>query len=48
MTPESNNEIDRRKFLVAGLQGASAAWITLNWPAVVAAAEHAAQATKSA
>jgi gluconate 2-dehydrogenase gamma chain len=48
MTPESNNEIDRRKFLVAGLQGASAAWITLNWPALVAAAEHAAQATKSA
>jgi Gluconate 2-dehydrogenase subunit 3 len=48
MTSESHNEFDRRQFLLSGLSGASAAWITLNWPAVVAAAEHAARSSKSA
>jgi gluconate 2-dehydrogenase gamma chain len=48
MPSEPNSEFDRRKFLLSGLQGASAAWITLHWPAVTAAAEHAAQACRAA
>ena len=47
MTSESHNEFDRRRFLRSGLSGVGTAWITLHWPAVVAAAEHAAQATKA-
>jgi hypothetical protein len=43
MASERGNEFDRREFLRSGLQGAGAAWITLNWPAVMEAAEHAAQ-----
>ena len=42
------NEVDRRAFLVAGLSGGSAAWLALNWPAIAAAAEHAAQARQAA
>lgn len=48
MTSEPSNEFDRRKFLLSGLQGAGATWITLHWPAIMAAAEHAAQAGRAA
>ncbi|HXJ92228.1 MAG TPA: gluconate 2-dehydrogenase subunit 3 family protein [Terriglobia bacterium] len=48
MTSEPGNEPDRRRFLLSSLSGAGTAWITLNWPAVMAAAEHAAQAAKAA
>ncbi len=47
MTSKPGNTPDRRRFLLSSVQGASAAWITLNWPAVMAAAEHAAQAAKA-
>lgn len=48
MTSEPGNTTDRRRFLLSSLSGAGAAWMTLNWPAVTAAAEHAAQAAKAA
>ena len=47
MSFESENEFDRREFLSAGLRGGSAAWATLHWPAVMAAAEHAAHARQA-
>src|SRR5215471_11255784 len=42
MASERGNELDRRKFLGTGLQGAGATWIALHWPAVMGAARHAA------
>ena len=48
MTSEPLNTTDRRRFLLSSLSSASTAWMTLNWPAVMAAAEHAAQAAKAA
>jgi gluconate 2-dehydrogenase gamma chain len=38
----AGSEFDRRTFLLAGLQGGSAAWVALHWPAIMEAAEHAA------
>jgi gluconate 2-dehydrogenase gamma chain len=38
----------RREFLSQSLMGISAAWISANWPAMLAAATHAHQAAKSA
>jgi gluconate 2-dehydrogenase gamma chain len=37
----------RRQFLSQGLAGASAAWISANWPALLSAAEHARVQSKS-
>jgi hypothetical protein len=48
VSSESGNEFDRRNFLFSGLRGGGAAWITLHWPAVMAAAEYAARAREAA
>jgi gluconate 2-dehydrogenase gamma chain len=37
----------RREFLVRSLSGVSSAWIALNWPAILAAHEHAHKAANS-
>jgi len=42
MNANSGNDIDRRGFLLAGLRGAGGAWASLHWPAILAAAQHAA------
>jgi gluconate 2-dehydrogenase gamma chain len=42
MNLNSGNDLDRRRFLLTGLRGAGGAWAALHWPAIVAAAEHAA------
>jgi gluconate 2-dehydrogenase gamma chain len=38
----------RRRFLLDSLSGVSAAWVTTHWPAVLAAADHAHAAARSA
>jgi len=38
---------NRRRFLAAGAQGLSAAWIAAHWPAVLSAAKHAHNAAQS-
>jgi gluconate 2-dehydrogenase subunit 3-like protein len=40
--------LSRRRFLLHSLTGASAAWVTSHWPAVLAAADHAHAAARSA
>lgn len=40
-------ELDRRQFLSRSLAAAGATWATANWPAVLAAAEHAHKAAAS-
>ena len=42
MTTNSGNDLNRRRFLWAGLRGAGSAWAVVHWPAIVAAGEHAA------
>ncbi|MGA2987863.1 MAG: gluconate 2-dehydrogenase subunit 3 family protein [Terriglobia bacterium] len=42
MNANSGNDFDRRRFLLAGLRGAGGAWTSLHWPAIMAAAQHAA------
>jgi len=42
MNPNSSNDLDRRRFLLSGLRGAGALWASLHWPAILAAAQHAA------
>ena len=41
------NTFSRRGFLAHGLTGVSAAWLSVHWPAIVAAADHAHQAVQS-
>ena len=43
MNENSDNDLNRRRFLFAGLRGAGGAWASLHWPAILAAAEHAAR-----
>jgi len=43
-----NENLSRRNFLSRGSAAASAVWLSAHWPAIVAAAEHAHQAAKSA
>ena len=43
MDPDSANAYARRGFILAGLCGVGAAWASLHWPAVLTAAQHAAQ-----
>jgi len=43
MSANSSDDFNRRRFLLAGLRGASATWTSLHWPAVLDAADHAAQ-----
>ncbi|HZT23787.1 MAG TPA: gluconate 2-dehydrogenase subunit 3 family protein, partial [Verrucomicrobiae bacterium] len=43
MFPDSN----RRQFLLQSVTGFSAAWISAQWPALVAAAEHARREARS-
>jgi gluconate 2-dehydrogenase gamma chain len=40
--------LSRRRFLLDSLSGVSAAWVTTHWPAVLAAADHAHAAARSA
>lgn len=42
------NELSRRKFLVNAGTSASAAWVSANWPAVLAAGYHAREAVQAA
>src|SRR5208282_29598 len=42
MNENSGNDLNRRRFLLTGLRGAGGAWASLHWPAIMAAAEHAA------
>jgi gluconate 2-dehydrogenase gamma chain len=44
MNSQSSAGLDRRNFLLNGLRGAGAAWVSLHGPAILAAAEHAARA----
>jgi len=48
MKANSGNDLDRRRFLLSGLRGAGGAWASLHWPAIVAAAQHAAHARVAA
>jgi gluconate 2-dehydrogenase gamma chain len=41
------NDLSRRKFLTRAGTGLSAVWLSTHWTAIVSAAEHAHQATKS-
>jgi gluconate 2-dehydrogenase gamma chain len=41
MNTNSSGDLNRRRFLLAGLRGAGGVWASLHWPAVFAAAEHA-------
>jgi len=42
MNNDAAMDINRRRLLLSGLRGAGAAWATLQWPAILAAAQHAA------
>src|SRR2546422_9726220 len=42
------NELSRRAFLSRAGAGLSAAWVSANWPAILAAADHARHAAQSA
>src|ERR1700719_2247270 len=42
------NDLSRRNFLTRAGGAVSAVWLSAHWPALVAAAEHARQAAKSA
>jgi hypothetical protein len=48
MDGKSGEEVDRRRFVLAGLQGAAGAWVSLHWPGIMAAAQHAAQMRQAA
>ena len=39
--------LSRRSFLVSGVTGLSTAWVAANWPAALAAAQHARASTQS-
>lgn len=43
-----DSSLSRRRFLIQGAGGLSAAWVSAHWPALLAAATHAHQAAKSA
>ena len=43
MDANSGNDPNRRRFLLSGLRGVGGAWASLHWPAIMAAAQHAAQ-----
>ena len=43
MNGNSGNDPSRRRFLLSGLRGVGGAWASLHWPAIMAAAQHAAQ-----
>ncbi len=47
MKGNSGNDLNRRRFLSAGIRGASGAWASLHWPAIMAAAQHAAHMRES-
>jgi gluconate 2-dehydrogenase gamma chain len=42
MKTDGDDSLNRRGFLSAGLRGAGGMWASLHWPAVLAAAQHAA------
>jgi gluconate 2-dehydrogenase gamma chain len=43
MNANSGKESNRRRFLLSSLRGVGGVWASLHWPAIMAAAEHAAQ-----
>ena len=43
MNANSNNDLNRRGFLLAAVRGAGGVWSVLHWPAILAAADHAAE-----
>ncbi|PYT82561.1 MAG: hypothetical protein DMG40_06035 [Acidobacteria bacterium] len=43
-----SESVSRRRFLAQGAAGVSAVWVSAHWPALMAAAQHAHQAAKSA
>ena len=47
MNLNCGNDLNRRRFLQAGLRGAGGAWVSLHWPAILAAAEHAMHARQA-
>jgi hypothetical protein len=48
MSANSSDHFNRREFLLSGLQGAGGAWASLHWPAIMAAAQHAASMREAA
>src|SRR5229473_72652 len=48
LRPNTMNELNRRNFLLRAGTGLSAAWVTVNWPALLGAAMHAHKAAKAA
>jgi len=47
MNKNPGHDLNRRRFLLSGLRGAGGAWAALHWPAILAAAEHAAHAREA-
>jgi len=47
MGANSGSDLNRRRFLLSGLRGAGGTWAALHWPAILAAAEHAAHAREA-
>jgi len=47
MNANTGMGLNRRRFLSAGLRGAGGAWASLQWPAIMAAAQHAAHMRES-
>jgi gluconate 2-dehydrogenase gamma chain len=43
MNPNSGGDPNRRRFLLSGLRRVGGAWASLHWPAIAAAAQHAAE-----
>ena len=43
MVFDSRDDFDRREFLFSSLRSAAGVWAGVHWPAITAAAEHAAQ-----
>src|SRR5208283_3541919 len=48
MNANLGNDLNRRRFLLVGLRGAGGAWVSLHWPAILAAAQHAAHMREAA
>jgi len=48
MVHKSHDDFNRRAFLFSSLRGAAGVWTSLQWPAILAAAEHAAHTREAA
>jgi len=47
MNANSGEDLNRRRFLLAGVRSAGGAWASLHWPAIMAVADHAARMRES-